>query len=144
MLLAVGASHPADACTISREASASVFQPSSGKAPGHQPWISLWNVKGDVIVKMMLPVRSSPSIASAAVNYGTSRLLGATAENMQPMVGDILLAQESVTPGTSGLFRLQWNGTALLAVAVPLDPTSATVGQWEHVTLAGAKIAEIQ
>jgi hypothetical protein len=78
------------------------------------------------------------------VNYGTSRLLGATAENMQPLVGDILLAQENVVPGTSGLFRLQWNGTELTAVAIPLDPTSAPVGQWEHVTLAGAKVAEIQ
>jgi hypothetical protein len=78
------------------------------------------------------------------VNFGTSRLLGATAENMQPMVGDILLTQENVTPGTSGLFRLQWNGTALAAVAIPLDPASAEVGQWEHVTLAGAKVAEIQ
>lgn len=78
------------------------------------------------------------------LNFGTSRLLGATAENMQPLVGDILLTQENVTAGTSGLFRLQWNGTALLAVAIPLDPASATVGQWEHVTLAGAKIVEIQ
>jgi len=78
------------------------------------------------------------------VNFGTSRLLGATAENMQPMVGDILLTQEIVTPGASGLFRLQWNGTALTAEPIPLDPTSAPVAQWEHVTLAGAKVAEIQ
>ncbi len=78
------------------------------------------------------------------VNFGTSRLLGATAENMQPLVGDIILTQESVAPGTSGLFRLQWDGTELKAVAIPLDPASAPVGQWEHVTLAGAKVAEIQ
>ena len=78
------------------------------------------------------------------VNYGTSRLLGATAENMQPLVGDILLTQETVTPGASGLFRLQWNGTALTAEPIPLDPASAPVAQWEHVTLAGAKVAEIQ
>lgn len=78
------------------------------------------------------------------VNYGTSRLLGATAKNVEPMIGDILLAQEGVTPGTSGLFRLQWTGTALQAVAVPLDPASATVGQWEHVTFAGAGVGEIQ
>ncbi len=78
------------------------------------------------------------------VNYGTSRLLGATAENMQPLVGDILLTQETVTPGSSGLFRLQWNGTTLTAEQIPLDPASAPVAQWEHVTLAGAKVAEIQ
>lgn len=78
------------------------------------------------------------------VNFGTSRLLGATAENMEPMIGDIILTQETVAVGTSGLFRLQWNGTALTADAIPLDPASAAVGQWEHVTLAGAKVAEIQ
>jgi hypothetical protein len=78
------------------------------------------------------------------VNYGTSRLLGATAKNMEPMIGDILLTVETVTPGTSGLYRLQWTGTALEVVAVPLDPTSAMVGQWEHVTMAGAGVGEIQ
>jgi hypothetical protein len=45
---------PATACTISQEANASVFEPASGKAPGHQPWISLWNVKGDVAVRSVL------------------------------------------------------------------------------------------
>jgi hypothetical protein len=78
------------------------------------------------------------------INYGTSRLLGATAKNVEPMIGDILLTQENVTAGTSGLFRLQWTGTALQAVAVPLDPASATVGQWEHTTFAGAGVGEIQ
>lgn len=78
------------------------------------------------------------------VNYGTSRLLGATADNMAPMVGDILLTQETVTPGTSGLFRLQWDGTNVVATPVPLAAGSATVGQWEHTTLANAKVVEIQ
>ncbi len=49
--LAVLGAGSADACTISREPAASVFQPASGKAPGHQPWISLWNVTGDVTVR---------------------------------------------------------------------------------------------
>ncbi len=78
------------------------------------------------------------------VNFGTSRLLGATAKNVEPMIGDILLTQEGVVPGTTGLFRLQWTGTTLEAVAVPLDPASATVAQWEHVTFAGAGVGEIQ
>ncbi len=78
------------------------------------------------------------------VNFGTSRLLGATAAQVAPMTGDILLTTETVTPGTSGLFRLQWDGTQLLALPVPLDPASAAVGQWEHVTLAGASVGEIQ
>lgn len=78
------------------------------------------------------------------VNFGTSRLLGATAAEMAPMTGDILLAQEGVAAGTSGLFRLQWTGSALAAVPVPISAASAPVGQWEHVTLAGAGIGEIQ
>ncbi len=51
VLLAVLDASAADACTISREPAASAFQPASGKAPGHQPWISLWNVTGDVTVR---------------------------------------------------------------------------------------------
>lgn len=78
------------------------------------------------------------------VNFGTSRLLGATAKECEPMIGDILLTQEEVVPGTSGLFRLQWNGTELKAVAVPVGPGSATIGQWEHVTFANASVVEIQ
>jgi hypothetical protein len=78
------------------------------------------------------------------VNFGTSRLLGATAANCRSMIGDILLTQETVVAGTSGLFRLQWNGTSLTAEPVPLAATSATVGQWEHVTFANASIVEIQ
>lgn len=76
------------------------------------------------------------------VNYGTSRLLGATAENMQTMVGDILLTQE-YGGGTTGMFRLQWDGTELKAVVIPLKAGSATVGQWEHVTMAAAGIVEV-
>lgn len=78
------------------------------------------------------------------VNFGTSRLLGATAAECKPMIGDILLAQENVVAGTSGLFRLQWDGTNIVAAPIPLGAGSATVGQWEHVTFAGAGIVEIQ
>ncbi len=78
------------------------------------------------------------------INYGTSRLLGTTAKNVEPLIGDILLTQENVVPGTSGLFRLQWTGTALQALPLPLGPASAMVGQWEHVTFAGAGVGEIQ
>ncbi|HSD88985.1 MAG TPA: hypothetical protein VLB44_15765 [Kofleriaceae bacterium] len=78
------------------------------------------------------------------VNFGTSRLLGATAAECKSMIGDILLTQEVVTPGTSGLFRLQWDGTALTAAPVGLSATSAPVGQWEHTTFANASVVEIQ
>jgi hypothetical protein len=70
-------------------------------------------------------------------------LLGATAEDLQPMVGDILLTQEVVAAGSVGLYRLQWTGTALEAKELTLKPDSATVGQWEHTTLAPAGIVEI-
>jgi hypothetical protein len=61
---------------------------------------------------------------------------------MQSMVGDILLTQE-YGGGTTGMFRLQWDGTELKAVAIPLKAGSATVGQWEHVTMAAAGIVEV-
>ena len=78
------------------------------------------------------------------VNFGTSRLLGATAQECKPMIGDILLTQEFPATGTSGLYRLQWDGTDLKAVAVPLGANSAPVAQWEHVTFANASVVEIQ
>ena len=78
------------------------------------------------------------------VNFGTSRLLGVTAAEFRPMIGDILLTQEVVTAGTSGLFRLQWNGTELKAEPIGIAPGSATVAQWEHTTFANASIVEIQ
>ncbi|HTL34011.1 MAG TPA: hypothetical protein VL326_12840 [Kofleriaceae bacterium] len=78
------------------------------------------------------------------VNFGTSRLLGVTAAECRPMIGDILLTQEVVTNGTSGLFRLQWDGTQLTAQPVPIAAGSATVAQWEHTTFANASIVEIQ
>ncbi len=77
------------------------------------------------------------------VNFGTSRLLGATAEDFQPMIGDILLTQEVVAAGATGLYRLQWNGSALTAQELTLKPDSAVVAQWEHTTLAPAGIVEI-
>ncbi len=75
------------------------------------------------------------------VNFGTSTLLGAGAEQFVPLIGDILLTQE--THAGSGLFVLRWDGVNLVALEIPLDPGSATVGQWEHVTFAPAGIVEI-
>ncbi len=76
------------------------------------------------------------------VNYGTSQLLGAASTVFQAMAGDILLAQESVAGGSTGLFRLKWGGSMLIAEPVPLGG-GASVGQWEHVTFAGAGIVEV-
>jgi hypothetical protein len=76
-------------------------------------------------------------------NFGTSRLLGIPYKDLLPMAGDILLTQEVVTMGTTGLYRLQWTGSALDAVPIVADQSSATIGQWEHVTTAGAGINEL-
>ncbi|HTM21854.1 MAG TPA: hypothetical protein VL172_15140 [Kofleriaceae bacterium] len=77
------------------------------------------------------------------VNFGTSTLLGADHEQVLPMVGDILLTQESPTGTGTGLFVLRWDGIQLYAQQIPLAAGSATVGQWEHTTFAPAGIAEI-
>jgi hypothetical protein len=77
------------------------------------------------------------------VNFGTSRLLGAGPEQWEAMMGDVLLTQEAVTAGTTGLFRLKWDGAAIIAQPIPLGAGSAEVGQWEHVTFAAAGINEI-
>ena len=77
------------------------------------------------------------------VNFGTSKLLGAAADQWRTMVGDIVLTDETVVAGTSGLSVLRWDGTMLTAVPIPLDATSATVAQWEHVTFAPAGIVEV-
>lgn len=76
------------------------------------------------------------------VNFGTSVLLGAGAEEFHPLLGDILLAQESVG-ATTGLFRLKWDGVNLTAEQVPIAVGSAVPGQWEHVTFAPAGIVEV-
>lgn len=75
------------------------------------------------------------------VNYGSGRLLGAPASEFDGIEGDILLTQEFDTD--SGLHRLYWNGTSLVAEALTLAPNSAIPSQWEHVTFAPAGIREI-
>lgn len=77
------------------------------------------------------------------VDFGGSRLLGADPAQWAKMVGDVILTQESVSAGTSGLFRLKWDGTNVIAQPIPLTADSASVGHWEHVTFAAAGIAEL-
>ena len=75
------------------------------------------------------------------VNYGTSRLIGVSGYHFLPIAGDILLTQETVT--SVGLFRLWWDGSALRVEELRADPSSASIGQWEHVTFANAGIQEV-
>ena len=75
------------------------------------------------------------------VNFGTGTLLGAPASEFSPFAGDILLTQEF--PSGTGLYRLFWNGSSLVAEQFTLKAGSANPGQWEHVTFAPAGISEI-
>ncbi|HHH12225.1 MAG TPA: hypothetical protein ENK23_09175 [Sorangium sp.] len=75
------------------------------------------------------------------VNYGSSNLYGAEAAQFASMHGDILLTQEGHTG--SGLFRLQWDGQALVAAELAITADSAVPLQWEHVTFAAAGVKEI-
>ena len=59
------------------------------------------------------------------------------------IAGDIMLTQEGLSEGTSGLYRLFWTGTELLAEPFPLAAGSETPSQWEHVTFADAGILEV-
>ncbi len=77
------------------------------------------------------------------VNFGTSRLLGAGVDELRSLLGDMLVTVETVAGGTSGLYRLKWDGTNLIAQPIPLTAESAVPGQWEHVTLAPAGIVEV-
>ncbi|MBI3201054.1 MAG: hypothetical protein HYZ29_05870 [Myxococcales bacterium] len=77
------------------------------------------------------------------VNFGTSHLLGAAADQFKPMIGDVLLTTEFPAAGTSGLFRLKWDGAKLVGEPIPVGAGSATVGQWEHTTFAPTGIVEI-
>lgn len=75
------------------------------------------------------------------VNFGTSRLIGAVADDFAGMVGDILLTQESHSG--VGLYVLRWDGADLVTTELTAEPGSATLGQWEHVSFAAAGIVEI-
>jgi hypothetical protein len=77
------------------------------------------------------------------VNFGTGRILGAPAGQFDPYEGEILLTQESVGGGQTGLYRLYWDGTSLQTDQFTLNAGSAVPGQWEHVTFAPAGIVEI-
>ena len=77
------------------------------------------------------------------VNYGGSQLYGTPSTNFDAIVGDIMLTQEHLPSGATGLYRLRWTGESLLAEMFPLTEGSPYPSQWEHVTFAGAGIREV-
>jgi len=74
------------------------------------------------------------------VNFGTSKILAAPASDFASFVGDILLTQEFPTGG-SGLYRLHWTGSQLVADLFTVNAGSAPVGQWEHVSFGPVPIS---
>ncbi len=84
---------------------------------------------------------ASPRENFFGVNFGTSRLLGAPADQFHSVMGDVILTQESHTG--VGLYRLKWTGTDFVSQEIPATATSAAIGQWEHVTFAPAGIVEV-
>lgn len=134
-LLAVLDASPADACTISREPAASVFQPASGKAPGHQPWISLWNVKGDVTVKL-LPAGTNVPVDRVGQYLRPKKPLpdGARiriSQGAQLLVETTISSEERILPAWSGVKRVsaKREGEGLCSPAGPvvrlrLEPTT--------------------
>jgi hypothetical protein len=77
------------------------------------------------------------------VNFGTAKIVGVAASEWAGMVGDILLTQEFPSGGSTGLFRLFWNGSSLVADPIGAEPGSTSLGQWEHVTFTSAGIQEV-
>ena len=77
------------------------------------------------------------------MNFSTNSVFGSAAADWSGIDGDILLTQE-FHGGSTGLFRLFWDGTALVTEEVTLNAGSDSPGQWEHVSFGPAGITEIE
>jgi uncharacterized repeat protein (TIGR01451 family) len=71
------------------------------------------------------------------VDFGGGKVLTAKFDdpnfpNFRDRCGQVLITQEFLVPGTSGLYALRWDGTAF--VVDLLTSVGQTVGHWEHVT----------
>ena len=113
---------PTEACTISREAAASVFQPASGKAPGHQPWISLWNVTGDVAVRAV-PAACAPKAICAGTAIAVDR------------VGRYLRPKKPLADGV----RIQITQGRQLLADTTISSEERILPAWSGVKLVSAK-----
>jgi hypothetical protein len=69
--------------------------------------------------------------------------LGVPYYEINSMVGDILLTQESHSSSVTGLFWLRWDGSNLQVDQLTYASTSTYANQWEHVTFAPCGIVEI-
>ncbi len=113
---------PASACTISREASASVFQPASGKAPGHQPWISLWNVAGSV------------SLRSVAASCAANTICAGTAIAYD-RIGRYLRPKKPLADGT----RMQLSSGGKLLVDTTVSSEVRILPAWSGIKRGSSK-----
>ena len=75
-----------------------------------------------------------PNESFFGINFGTGRLLAASASGFAGLAGDILLTEEF--HAQSGLHHLSWDGSAFQVSELTLAPGSFNPGQWEHVTFA--------
>ena len=121
-LLAVVDVASADACTISRDPAAAVFQPASGKAPGHQPWISLWNVKGAVAVRLVT-ASCAPSTICAGTAVAVDR------------VGRYLRPRKPLADGV----RIQISQGATLLADTRLSSEERILPAWSGIKRVSAK-----
>ncbi|HZU34488.1 MAG TPA: putative Ig domain-containing protein, partial [Gemmataceae bacterium] len=71
-------------------------------------------------------------------DYGSGRILGIGANELTPLVGDILFTQES-----NHLFRMYWDGKAVQVQQLDYAPGSTTARQWEGSNLAPAGVAPL-
>ena len=91
-----------------------------------------------------------PNANFYGTDLGTNSLLGASATDFTSLVGEIVVVQEGfsggVPQGTTGLFRLHWDGTQIdspisgtnpltyAPISIPLTSGSSQPMQWEGTT----------
>lgn len=123
VLLLLSSRPSTEACSISPDPAAHVFQPASGAAPGHRPWIVLWNVKGAVKVKVV-----SAKCAKDKICAGKEVAVDKTGNYLRPRADLAASARIQVTSGK----RL------LTDVTISADPATE-LPAWDGVTLVSAK-----
>jgi hypothetical protein len=77
------------------------------------------------------------------VQYDSDRVLCASGVDFANYANDILLTQEWSNPGSSGLYRLYWDGSAVRVQELMTAAATPTTTHWEHVTFAPLGIAPL-
>ncbi len=113
----------ADACSISGDPSAHVFQPHSGKPTGHRPLISLWQVTKPVVVT---------KVATNCIKDTICKGAAVAVER----VGTFLRPKAALPDGA----RIQVTmGNKLLADATVVSTRVAPLPAWDGISFVSAK-----